>query len=205
MPTPHVDPAPPDATSAAAASAVPPGAGALVAVVGATAAALLLGMVPAWEGTVYGTYLDPAGIVTACTGHTEPGLRLGARYTPAECQAWLATDLVRHARAVQCIQAPAPLAPHQRAALISLAFNVGAGRAESSASAGRDGVCIRRDGTPSTIARRAAAGDIAGMCAEIERWVYVAGRDCRAAGSGCAGIVNRRAAERAMCEGRLTS
>jgi lysozyme len=45
---------------------------------------------------------------------------------------------------------------------------------------------------------------MAGACAAIERWTYVAGRDCALTENRrfCGGIVTRRQAERAMCEGR---
>lgn len=169
---------------------------ALVAAVGALAAALVLLMVPPFEGTVLHGYRDIGGVVTACTGHTSQAV-LGRRYTVAECEALLASDLVKHARDLACITHP--LQPHEKAALLSFAFNLGPGQAGV-----KDGLCTLKSGKPSSIRRLANAGDMPGACAAIELFTGVAGRDCKLAENRrfCGGIVTRRAAERAMCEGR---
>ena len=139
-------------------------------------------------------YRDIAGIVTACAGHTRTAV-LGRRYTPQQCADFLVSDLVVHAKDLQCITHP--LKPHETAALLSFAFNVGPGEAGR-----KDGLCVLKRGGPSTLVKLANAGDMAGACAQLSNWTGVKGRDCAAKGSGCAGIVQRRAAERAMCEGR---
>jgi lysozyme len=169
---------------------------ALVAAIGAVAAALVLVVVPRHEGTVLGGYWDALGrVVTACTGHTETAV-LGRRYTAAECEELLASDLVKHNRALErCI--PGPLAPHVKAAFLSLHFNVGHGKAGT-----KDGVCVLKSGRPSTLSVLANRGDIAGACAEISKWTGVRGRDCSIAANRCGGIVRRRADERALCEGK---
>lgn len=187
---PGVDPAA-NAPAAPAAGATP-----LVAAIGAAAAALVLALVPQHEGTMLWGYRDIGGVVTACTGHTRYAV-LGRRYTPAQCEAWLASDLLRHTQDLRCIQRP--LLAHETAALLSLAFNVGPGKAGV-----KDGLCELKEGGPSTIVRRANAGDMAGACAAISDWTYVKGRNCALKENAfwCGGIVTRRAAERAMCEGR---
>lgn len=160
---------------------------ALVAAIGATAAALVMMLVPAFEGTELKAYRDIAGVVTACTGNTSAAV-LGKRYTPERCRELLASDLVRHHQGLaRCITVP--LADHERAALLSWTFNVGVGAACSS-----------------TLVKLRNAGDAAGACAQLSRWVFVRGRDCRLAENRlfCSGIVRRRAAERDMCEGRYT-
>lgn len=189
----------PQSTATVDASAAPNGAGpmvALVAAIGSAAVVLVLMLVPRFEGTVLHGYRDIGGIVTACTGHTSHAV-LGRRYSPTECQALLASDLVKHARDLACITHP--LQPHEKAALLSFAFNLGPGRAGV-----KDGLCTLKSGAPSSIRRLANAGDMAGACAAIELFTGVAGRDCRLAENRlfCGGIVTRRAAERAMCEGR---
>lgn len=146
----------------------------LIAQLGAGAAALLLAMVPVFEGTILRTYRDPIGVLTSCVGHTGAELRMGQRWTPEQCQQQLAADLLHHAAALDCITAP--LTEGQKAAFVSFAFNVG-----NKAFCG------------STLARKANAGDLAGACAELSRWTYAGGRQLP-------GLIKRRAAEREMCE-----
>lgn len=146
----------------------------LIAKVGAASAALLLSMVPVFEGTVLKTYRDPIGVLTSCMGHTGPELRMGQKWTPEQCQQQLAEDLVKHADALTCINRP--LSDGQKAAFVSFAFNVG-----NKAFCG------------STLARKANAGDMAGACAELSRWTYAGGKQLP-------GLVKRRAVEREACE-----
>ena len=163
------------------------GAPRLVGAIGVGAAALALALVPVFEGTVRTGYRDIAGVVTACAGHTATAV-FGRRYTDEQCRALLDSDLTRHAQGLPgCVPGFAALPDHVRAATLSWAFNVGTGAA-----------------CGSTLVRRLNAGDAAGACAELSRWTYVRGRNCAAPEwSGfCGGIVRRRAAERAMCEGR---
>ena len=146
----------------------------LIAKIGAAAAALAISTVTFYESTVQRTYRDPIGIVTACTGHTGPELQMGQTFTREQCDDMLAKDLLEHAEALDCIKTP--MADGQKAAFLSFAFNVGNG-----AFCG------------STLARKANAGDMRGACAELSRWTLAGGREL-------AGLVKRRAAERALCE-----
>lgn len=149
----------------------------LAAIIGGGAAVLAVSLVVRWEGTIPKTYRDPVGILTACTGHTGPELRMGQTFTAAECDEMLAADLVSHARGVQdCITEP--MSDGEIAAYVSLAFNIGTG-----AFCG------------STLARKLNAGDHAGACAELSRWTMAQGRVLP-------GLVKRRAAERQLCETR---
>ena len=150
----------------------------LVAKIGAGAVAMVLPVVLLYEGTVHSTYKDPIGIVTVCTGHTGPELRMGQRYTKEQCETMLYGDLLKHADALDCIKTP--LADNQKAAFLSFAFNVGNGA-----------FC------KSTLARKANAGDLMGACAELSRWVMAGGRELP-------GLVKRRAAQRQLCENGLT-
>lgn len=150
-------------------------AGRLVAIVGATSAALLFALVPEHEGVVHATYRDPIGIVTACVGHTGPELRMGQTFTRAECQQMLEGDLIKHARGVQdCVLRD--MNDNQLAAFTSLAFNVGV-----------------RAFCRSTVVRLFERGDAVGACRAIEMWNKAGGKVLK-------GLVRRRAAERALCE-----
>lgn len=150
----------------------------LITQIGAGAAAIAAAVVMQHEGLRLVTYRDPVGVLTACYGHTGPDVQPGQRYTRAQCRALLEADLARHAEALACIRQP--LTDGQKAAFVSFAYNVGAER-----------FC------GSTLVAKANAGDMAGACAELSRWVY-------ARGQRLPGLVKRRAAERAMCEGAET-
>jgi lysozyme len=134
-------------------------------------------VVAMYEGYVPHTYADPVGIPTACYGHTGPDVTPGRWFTYEECKARLDADMAEALRYVEkCVTAD--LQPHQAAAFVSFTYNVG-------------GEAFCR----STLVRKANTGDLPGACAELSRWVY-------AKGLKLGGLVKRRAAERALCEGR---
>ena len=149
----------------------------LIATIGGAAMVLAVPLVQKYEGTVLRSYRDPVGIVTACTGHTGPELKMGQAYTRQQCEDMLYKDLAQHADALACIRQP--LTDGQRAAFVSFAFNVGEG-----AFCG------------STLVRKANAGDFDGACAELSRWTYAGGKQLP-------GLIKRRAAERQLCEAGL--
>lgn len=145
----------------------------LAAAVGAGCCAVLLAYVPQFEGVILRGYTDPIGIVTACAGHTATAV-LGRPYSREECETLLVDDLIDHAEGVDgCTN---DLTTGQRAAAISFAFNVGVSK-----------FC------GSTFARRLNDKE-PGACAELDRWTLAAGKQLP-------GLVKRRAAERAICEG----
>ena len=149
----------------------------LAGVVGVTAAGILYAFVPAHEGEVLTTYIDPVGIATVCYGDTDPAMAVpGATYSRAECLASLERQLVAHAGPVLEAVPEAAASPEMTAAFVSLAYNIGAG-------------AFRR----STVVKRFRAGDYAGACAAIEMWNKAGGRVLP-------GLVTRRADERALCE-----
>lgn len=138
---------------------------------------LAASIVAYWEGYVPYTYADPVGIPTACYGHTGPDVRYGQRYTRPECQRLLQGDLAEaYAHVTRCIRTP--LKDYEAAALTSATFN-----------AGPKIVC------GSTLQKYANSGRMGMACAQLDRWVY-------SRGVRLWGLVNRRRAERAMCEGR---
>jgi lysozyme len=146
-------------------------------------AAYLLGAVIAvaaafgthFEGQRLTAYQDTGGVWTLCDGHTA-GVRPGDTATSAQCQAWLQQEMGDALATVQrCITTPLSLG--QLAAFTDAAYNAGPAI-----------VC------GSTLQRKANAGDVAGACAELPRWVY-------AGGKVLPGLVARREAERKLCMG----
>jgi lysozyme len=145
--------------------------------IGAGVLALVLPLVAYYEGMVPKTYADPVGILTICYGHTGAQAKPGNELPPEQCRELLSEDvLVENARMRQCVTRPMPT--HVEVAFTSFSFNVGAGA-----------FCR------STLLRRWNAGDHAGACAELSRWVYAGNRKLR-------GLEKRRESERAVCEGR---
>lgn len=169
----------------------------LAAKVGIAAIALAVPLVKFVEGRVHGTYRDPIGIITSCTGHVDPTLRLGQQFSDAECDEQLYQDLLKHADDLNCITVP--LKDHETAALLSFSFSVGRGKAGV-----KDGLCVLKNGNQSTIVRSFNGGNSAKACASISDWTGAGGLDCALPQnrSTCGGIVARRGFERALCEGQ---
>jgi lysozyme len=125
-------------------------------------------------------YLDIAGVPTACDGITK-GVKLGQRYTEAQCAAMLEHELAVHAQGVmRCTPALAGNGRDpQRVAAVLLAYNIGVG-----AYCG------------STVAKRFNAGHWRAGCDAFGMW-----NKARVNGSlrPVAGLTARRARERAIC------
>ena len=152
----------------------------LAAVVGSIAAGLLYLTIPADEGMVYVGYLDIANIPTKCAGDTYD-VKVGKRYSKEECERSLDRQLIAHAKPVmKCVpQLAQDGRDYQRAASVSLAYNIGT-----------RGFCN------STVAKRFRAGDWRGGCNAMLSWdkARVNGvlRPVR-------GLTLRRQRERALC------
>lgn len=125
-------------------------------------------------------YLDIAGVPTACDGITK-GVKMGQRYTEAQCAAMLERELVVHAQGVmRCTPALAGDGrDHQRVAAVLLAYNIGVG-----AYCG------------STVAKRFNAGQWRAACDAFGMW-----NKARVNGTlrPVAGLTARRGRERAIC------
>lgn len=152
-------------------------ASAATKVTGGSAAVLALAMSAAmlFEGHRAAPYRDVTGVLTVCYGHTAQVEQ--RRYTPAECTQLLRVDMAEaNAIVRRCIAKPMTVG--QEAALTDAAYNIGP-----------------RIVCGSTLQREANAGRWPQACAQLSQWVY-------AGGQKLPGLVNRRAAERAMCEGK---
>ena len=102
--------------------------GALTAIVGAVAATSLFATIPEDEGYKLAAYRDIAGIPTICMGDTK-NVRMGMVETPEGCMRRLEAQLIAHAKPVmQCSpRLNEPGRDWQRAAAVSLAYNIGVG------------------------------------------------------------------------------
>lgn len=73
----------------------------LARLIGSTAAAGVVALAAHYEGTVKHAYWDPVPILTACTGHTSPTLKVGDQFSDEECDGFLDEDLTKAAQGVQ--------------------------------------------------------------------------------------------------------
>lgn len=109
------------------------------------------------EGIRLTAYRDSVGIWTIGVGHTSvaglPHVTPGMTITKAQCDEILSRDLMQFEKAVSKLTGGAGLADHEFDALVSLAFNIGAG-----------------DFLGSTVARRLAKGDKAGAADAFLMW-----------------------------------
>ena len=150
----------------------------LAGVVGVAAAGILYTFVPAHEGEVLTTYIDPVGIATVCYGDTDSALAVpGASYSRAECLASLERQLIAHAEPVLEAVPEVAASPEMTAAFVSLAYNIGPGN-----------FCR------STLVKKLNAKDYTGACREIKRWNRVGGKVLP-------GLTKRREKEYRLCMG----
>lgn len=136
----------------------------------------------AFEGFSAKPYRCPAGVWSIGYGSTHDAayLPIGPNtppITPAQGKALMERDM-RNAMATIEVGVQVPLNPVQEGALMDFVYNVGMGAFRTS-----------------TMLRKLNAGDYHGAAAELDRWVYGGGKVL-------AGLVRRRAAERAAFEGR---
>ncbi len=121
-------------------------------------------------------YDDGVGVSTVGFGTTE-GVKPGDKITVEKALMRALQDMGKYEGAIKrCVKVP--LYQWEYDAYASLAYNIGPG-----AFCG------------SVVVKRLNAGDYAGACAAISNWNKAGGKVNR-------GLVNRRAAERAQCEGK---
>jgi len=128
------------------------------------------------EGLRLSAYRCPAGIPTIGYGSTA-GVKLGQAITAERAEQLLGEDVRQFEAAVSRL-VKVPLTQGQFDALVSFAFNLGAKALGDS-----------------TLLRLLNAGDYSGAAAQFDRWVYASGKKL-------SGLVKRRAAERALFEGK---
>lgn len=124
-------------------------------------------------------YVDPVGVLTIGWGHTNATGRAftaDSAWTRAECDAALREDMVKFERAVRSLT-KVPLAQCQFDALVSFAYNCGAGNLKSS-----------------TLLRKVNRRDFAGAAREFAKWNKAGGRVLK-------GLTRRRAAEAMLFAG----
>lgn len=134
----------------------------------------------------------PGDVPTGGFGSTrsERGpMKAGERIDPVRGLILLQRDASEAERIVRRC-APVPMHQHEFDAFVSLAYNVGPGRAGV-----KDGFCELRRGGPSTIVRKLLALDYAGACASILGWNNFQGKPLP-------GLTLRREREYAQCMGK---
>lgn len=127
------------------------------------------------EGYSDTVYIPVSGDVpTVGYGHADPNMPVGMTITRKQAEEWLREDASEGEQAVRrCVRVP--LSQAEFDVYTSFAYNIGS-----------NAFCR------STLVKRLNAGDYAGACSELTRWVYVKGQRVQ-------GLVNRREAEYRRC------
>lgn len=131
-----------------------------------------LDLIKKWEGCKLTAYKCPAGIWTIGYGSTGPHVKQGMVITQAQADALLLKDVSRFELGVNAMASK--FTQGQFDALVSFAFNLGLGNLASS-----------------TLLKKHKAGDYAAAADNFGKWV-------NAGGKRLAGLVKRRADERAL-------
>lgn len=125
-----------------------------------------------WEGCRLTAYFDVANIPTIGYGRTT-NVRMGDTCTQEQADAWLAEEVEQFRRGVRSVVL-VPLNDNQLSALVSLSYNIGLAAFRGS-----------------TLLRKLNAGDYQGAADQFPAWNRAGNRVVQ-------GLVNRRAAERAL-------
>ena len=154
---------------------------------GATAPLLFDQFISEKEGNALVAVVDPGGIWSLCHGVTViDGKRVVKGQTATEEQCKKVNAIERN-KALAWVDSniKVPLTEPQKVGIASFCpYNIGTGK------------CM-----PSGFFRKLNAGDRKGACAEIKRWIFDGGRDCRLTKgqkNGCYGQVERRDQESAL-------
>lgn len=168
----------------------------LAAIIGTSAAALLIGLTSGSEGVSLTPYNDTIGahVETVCFGETNVPMR---RYTLTECKEILAKSLAEYATAVRAtVPGFDSLTDGQKAAAIDYAYNRGLGSWSRAK---------RKDDPADSVLEAYKKHDFPRACNLMGQWGYVrrSGKwvDCSIRSNGCYGIYVRRQKEKAACLG----
>jgi lysozyme len=140
-------------------------------VTGAVAAAVIAASTPfiaKWEGLSLVAYKDIVGVPTVCYGETR-GVKMGDRYTKAECEEMLRKSVAEYYNKLQPYMTNKNIPIGVQASLLELAYNVGISAAGNS-----------------TMMKLANQGKYKEACQQLDKWV-------KAGGGRIQGLVNRRA------------
>ncbi|WP_157796254.1 LysM peptidoglycan-binding domain-containing protein [Bacillus xiapuensis] len=137
-------------------------------------------LIKEFEGLRLTAYYDSVGVLTIGYGHTNNTASAdkypvypGQTITASKAEEILKADLITYENAVNSY-VTYPINQNQFDALVSFSFNLGTGALRTS-----------------TLLAKLNAGDVQGAADEFDRWVY-------AGGQILAGLVRRRAAEKAL-------
>lgn len=121
-----------------------------------------------WEGLSLVAYKDIVGVPTVCYGETS-GVKMGDKYTKAQCEAMLKDSLKEYYVDLQVCMTNPNIPVSVQSSLLELSYNVGVPK-----------VCT------STMMKKANLGQYKEACNELGKWV-------KAGGGTVKGLVNRRA------------
>lgn len=133
-------------------------------------------LIKRFEGLRLEAYPDPAtggDPITCCYGHTGPEVKMGMKFSPDVCEAFLLKDVTHFADGVRKLLNRDP-EQNQFDAMVSLAYNIGLGNFGKS-----------------TVLRKFNEGDIISSAKGFMLWTKAAGKELP-------GLVTRRAAEQAL-------
>lgn len=150
---------------------------ALIVLMGSVGAAqLAVEQIAEYEGYVPEAYLDPVGIWTKCFGDIYD-VTPGASYTFEQCLQSLNDNVLKHAKPIfKCIPELANMPDKVKAAMVSMAYNIGT-----------NGFCS------SSVARYANAGEWENACRRMSQ-IYVTAK-----GKPMPGLKVRRKGESELC------
>jgi len=143
--------------------------------------AALMAALVIYEGDRNVVYLDHTGIPTVCVGVVKPGLRVGQVFTDAQCRAMEAEHIEKMlARMSKCVTEP--IGERELIAYAHFVYNVG-----------ETAFCR------SHLVVRLNEGNHRAACAQMARWTWAGGKNCRDPANRCMGLAKRRDYEVNLC------
>lgn len=148
-------------------------------------------LVQHFESCSLHAYWDPYGRCwTIGWGETGASVVSGLQWTQEQADSRLLAHLQQFG-VMADVALTRSVLPQQKAAFVSILYNVGPGAVRTIRSPGRDGIIRLRSGMPSTLLHKLNVGDLSGCADEFLQWNS-------AGGVVLPGLVARREAERAL-------